>query len=636
MTAVTLQVINGSEIYSQVVPGRTVMYFAGAFAEAMFTCEGIDFAIASPTVHQYEGMGWLAVNALSSTSAYAGFELYNRDDAPHTFVLINSGGTEYSYTLCPYEARNITLSNENWDVCTSVTDFTQLLAPPSFYPATSQTFGSTSLCRNGYLKLATAVPAAVTALNPIITSITPDSFTSFTTNGTISSNPLQDETVNYYFKYGTDPDSLNLSTTVQQITVYSTADAAVSNTISGLPTDQVYYVSLVANTSESSPHNIYLSSIPTANLKLRLRADKGVTISGPGVSLWNNLVDNINNASQSIDDFSPVLIGNSINGQPAVRFNGTNSYLELPHSYTLGIQNNPYEMFIVAKTSSGNIQFLIAGGAMEQFEYHLGSSGARFIPVTSMYLDAGNPGEYTDGNAHIFSARASATGGAIRVDGIDGDTSTNNLLSANSSRLLLGSRFGGSYYFAGDIAEVIIYNNVLSASDRDSVEQYLFNRYFSYNISASVLPENSGTITGYGTYNHGSQVTMSATPEAGYNFINWTENGTEVSTNATYSFTATQNRTLVANFELSTSINKGNDPNNFKVYPNPFSNILIIESENKADKFYFEILNAFGQVVYKGNLDDKKMVQTNSLATGFYLIKLENGKTIEFKKIMKE
>ena len=33
-----------------------------------------------------------------------------------------------------------------------------------------------------------------------------------------------------------------------------------------------------------------------------------------------------------------------------------------------------------------------------------------------------------------------------------------------------------------------------------------------------------------------------------YHFVNWTENGTEVSTSATYSFTATANRTLTANF----------------------------------------------------------------------------------------
>jgi uncharacterized repeat protein (TIGR02543 family) len=72
----------------------------------------------------------------------------------------------------------------------------------------------------------------------------------------------------------------------------------------------------------------------------------------------------------------------------------------------------------------------------------------------------------------------------------------------------------------------------------------------NYTISASVSPVSSGSISGAGNYNHGATVTMIATPEVGYTFVNWTESGTEVSASATYSFTATQARTLVANFEL--------------------------------------------------------------------------------------
>ncbi len=71
----------------------------------------------------------------------------------------------------------------------------------------------------------------------------------------------------------------------------------------------------------------------------------------------------------------------------------------------------------------------------------------------------------------------------------------------------------------------------------------------SYTISASANPVAGGTINGAGDYTHGQTVTLTATASTGYNFVNWTENGTAVSTNATYSFTATANRTLVANFE---------------------------------------------------------------------------------------
>ena len=73
-----------------------------------------------------------------------------------------------------------------------------------------------------------------------------------------------------------------------------------------------------------------------------------------------------------------------------------------------------------------------------------------------------------------------------------------------------------------------------------------------------------------------------------------------------------------------------------KVYPNPVSNELIIEIEGNNDKVNFDILNTIGQVVFKGNLIDKTTVQTSDFAPGVYHIKLENGKTFEFKKIIKE
>ena len=74
----------------------------------------------------------------------------------------------------------------------------------------------------------------------------------------------------------------------------------------------------------------------------------------------------------------------------------------------------------------------------------------------------------------------------------------------------------------------------------------------TYNIAATANPTIGGSVSGGGTVNCGSTVTLTATPNIGYDFVNWTENGTQVSTNATYTFTASTNRTLVANFTLKT------------------------------------------------------------------------------------
>lgn len=81
--------------------------------------------------------------------------------------------------------------------------------------------------------------------------------------------------------------------------------------------------------------------------------------------------------------------------------------------------------------------------------------------------------------------------------------------------------------------------------DRNLVAQFQIR---TYTIATTVFPAGTGMVTGSSTYSLNEPCTLTATANEGYAFVNWTENGTQVSTNATYSFTVTSDRTLVANF----------------------------------------------------------------------------------------
>ena len=84
-------------------------------------------------------------------------------------------------------------------------------------------------------------------------------------------------------------------------------------------------------------------------------------------------------------------------------------------------------------------------------------------------------------------------------------------------------------------------------SDKNLVANFTL---LDYDVIVSVNPESAGSVTGAGNYHHGEEVTLTVTPNEGYAFVNWTESGEVVSTDAEYSFTITSDKNLVANFSL--------------------------------------------------------------------------------------
>jgi hypothetical protein len=239
------------------------------------------------------------------------------------------------------------------------------------------------------------------------------------------------------------------------------------------------------------------AQIPTTNLKLHVKSDAGVTQSGGLVSSWADQSGNGNNMTQAIESRKPAIVSNVFGSNPAIRFE--NDYLILPSATTLGIQNNEYDIFIVAKTTNNNsnLMFLMGGATLEQFEAHYnGSAGIRFIPTTSLYIDNAAIGAYSNASAQLFNFRASASEGLVQMNGTDSTRSASDARSSFGGDIYLGIRGDLSWAYTGDIAEVIIYNAVLSESDRTAVETYLNNKYWPpilTTINSSDIESNSST-----------------------------------------------------------------------------------------------------------------------------------------------
>jgi uncharacterized repeat protein (TIGR02543 family) len=87
-----------------------------------------------------------------------------------------------------------------------------------------------------------------------------------------------------------------------------------------------------------------------------------------------------------------------------------------------------------------------------------------------------------------------------------------------------------------------------------------------HTVTVAADDNNKGTVAGGGSYCENSEVTVTATPNAGYNFVNWTDNNNsnaEVSTNASYTFTLTANVSYRANFAAcegaAVTVNRNNN-----------------------------------------------------------------------------
>jgi hypothetical protein len=117
-------------------------------------------------------------------------------------------------------------------------------------------------------------------------------------------------------------------------------------------------------------------------------------------------------------------------------------------------------------------------------------------------------------------------------------------LPASNYRLRVTTDFGDDYFE---------YDTDHTGAEENTVTgDFLVYRYFDLSVTAE--PTEGGSVSGGGTYREGSSVTVTATADTSgkpYSFVRWKDsNGTFLTTNPSYTFTADENADLVAEFEL--------------------------------------------------------------------------------------
>jgi uncharacterized repeat protein (TIGR03803 family) len=356
-------------------------------------------------------------------------------------------------------------------------------------------------------------------------------------------------------------------------TLYGTAAGGGSNgfgTIFGVNTDGTGFTNLYTFSRGSNGFN------PRAGLIASGGTLYGTTFSDGSGTIFRINTDgtgftNLHSFNYGSDGGDPsgelLLSGNTLYGMAssggiygygtifAVNTDGT-GFTNL-YTFTGGADGgNPARSLIL---SGGTLYGTTAYGGSNDFGtvFAINTDGTGFTNLYSFYTTMGNyilQGEMTlsgntlYGTGSYGGAHGTGTVFAINTDGT-GFTNIHSFSTLDPNGVnnkdgaepmggvaLLGNTLYGTTSFAGSGGEGTIYSLTISPSATNT-------------ISVSASPSAGGAVSGGGTFASDGVDTVTATNNTYYTFDGWTVNGTNVSTNASYSFTLTGDIALVANFD---------------------------------------------------------------------------------------
>ena len=187
---------------------------------------------------------------------------------------------------------------------------------------------------------------------------------------------------------------------------------------------------------------------------------------------------------------------------------------------------------------------------------------------TKIYKTNGTASVTSDGTTKKVYAVTSYTKAdyAVTINTVEGGTLTvkdydNNAVATGASKIHLTVLKFSAAPADGYVLDEVQINNgstttTIAAADLASKTYTLTSavtitpvwRATTSTVTVTATATN-GTVTGGGVVEEGTSVTLTATPDAGYKFANWTVGGAEVSTANPYTFTADADVEVVANFE---------------------------------------------------------------------------------------
>jgi hypothetical protein len=233
------------------------------------------------------------------------------------------------------------------------------------------------------------------------------------------------------------------------------------------------------------------ASLPLDDLLLWLKADAGVNVDpATGVVLsWTDASGHGLNASAPASANRPQRVSAAVNNQPAVRFDGANSFLSLPAGFedfdagltVLSVAKPTgapafYQRFFDFGNGAGVNNLILCREATSSNLLYI-SMSADGQWITS--LDA--PAAIVQDSFQLLEATQGATGAGatIHKNGVLAVQGTAAAIPhvLRTSNFIGHSNWPSDPFPAEDIAEMLIFNRALSDAERGQIEDYLNLKY---------------------------------------------------------------------------------------------------------------------------------------------------------------
>ncbi len=429
-------------------------------------------------------------------------------------------------------------------------------------------------------------------------------------------------------------------------TVLASGISGNSYTVTGLTPATYYTLSVVANCAagdNGDPVSVSFATLCSGAQTLPFEADFSETSSTR--SCWTLTSDNMQNSVSFVADslghysmhfsslnlasnseynqhaYSPVLDGTGLDAMKVrIRYRTETTTDLLYFGYTIGNQTvwNPAEHYTYGANDAAIYEaYLPATAERIAIRYYGDNRYNAFIDsvvVTSAVVN------------EVTLVNADATMGSVSPEGLTVVAAGESFTATATAND--GYRFVAWMHGTTEVSTEPIYTFVPTADITLTATFALNINYYTVEVS---YDENMGVVTGAGTFEEGTEVTLTARPFDGFEFVEWVE-GENVYNENPYVFTLTGNRNITATFRYRDAIDDV-EGSHVALYPNPASTSVTLTGLTAGSQVTLLDLN--GRESGKWTVNSGKLtIDVSDKAKGAYFVRIVNANNTVVRKLI--